>query len=171
MLAAFIEILKYTLPALIVFATVYFLLRSYLGHMYKLEVNKFHRDKSKELLLLKLQAYERIALLCERISLENLYFRIYHSDMGINELKNAMLIAIQQEFEHNLTQQIYISENLWGIIKIAKEQTQDLISKSEGVTNQEFFNNVRLNMAALNIDPTQYAKQAIKSEVDILLSH
>jgi hypothetical protein len=165
----FLEIFKYTLPSVIVFITVYFLLKTYLSHMLQLEVQKHRRESNKESLYLKLQAYERIAMFCERISLDHLYYRLYHADMGVAELRNAMLIAVQQEYEHNVTQQIYISENLWSIVKIAKDQTQDIISRSEGHTPADFFNDLKKSSTSMKIDPINYAKQAVKSEVDVLL--
>ncbi len=169
MVIQFLEILKYTVPSLVVFITVYFVLRTYLSHIYKLELNKYQKDRNKDILYLRLQAYERLAMFCERISLDNLYYRLYHAEMGVNELQNAMLIGVQQEFEHNVTQQIYISENLWDILKIAKDQTQEVISKSNGATPVDFFNDLKRNSLSKKIDPIHYAKQALKSEVELLL--
>lgn len=166
----FLEILKYVLPSIIVFLTVYFVLKQFLAHQYLLELNKSKKDKQKDILFLKLQAYERIAMFCERIALDNLFYRLLHADMGVDELRNAMLIAVQQEYEHNMTQQIYISENLWNIVKIAKDQTQEIISKSEGTSTVAYFADLKKNLGSLKLDPVSFAKQATKSEVDILLA-
>ena len=48
--------------------------------------------------------------------------------MGAQELRNAMLIAIQQEYEHNITQQVYVSEPLWEIIKIARDEAVNFVA-------------------------------------------
>ncbi|HMW75898.1 MAG TPA: hypothetical protein PKD40_09585, partial [Saprospiraceae bacterium] len=59
---------------------------------------------------LKLQAYERLSLFCERISIPSLILRLNQPGMNTQALRYAMLISIQKEFEHNITQQMYISE-------------------------------------------------------------
>lgn len=164
-----LEILKYSVPALIVFATVFYLFRNFLNQQYQLEGLKHRQTLGKDIIPLKLQAYERIMMLCERISLDNLSYRLVHPDMGVAELRNAMLIAIQQEYEHNVTQQVYVSENLWKIIQIAKDQMQTVISDSDGVTNADFLTNIRQKMIDAKVDPISYAKSAVRSEAELLM--
>ncbi len=71
-----LEISKYILPALVVFATVYFVMKRYLNMQYSTQVLKFKQEQLKNTLPIKLQAYERMAMFCERISLENLSYRL-----------------------------------------------------------------------------------------------
>ncbi len=85
-------------------------------------------EKSKTTLPLRLQAYERLTLLCERITIPNLIKRLRTEGALANDLHLALLIGIQQEFEHNVTQQIYVSENLWNILKIARNNTAEIIN-------------------------------------------
>jgi hypothetical protein len=128
------------------------------------------KQKSDQILPLKLQAYERLALFCERISVDTLLYRINHHDMSGIELRSSLMIAIQQEFEHNLTQQIYVSENLWKIIKLTKDQWQKIISETEGQENAEFVRNLYARINSLTPSPLDYAKLAIKKETEVLLS-
>lgn len=165
-----IEILKYTIPAIIVFATVFFLFKSFLNQMYNLEALKQKKNHNKEILPLRLQAYERLVMFCERISVDNLVYRLNHTDMGVKELRSAMLIGIQQEYEHNVTQQVYISQNLWEIIHLAKDQLQEIISKSEGDTTAELINSIRKQMSQNKIDPASYARLAIRNEAQLLFN-
>ncbi len=124
---------------------------------------------NKDIIPLKLQAYERLIMLCERISVDNLAYRLSNSDMGVKELKNAMLIAIQQEYEHNITQQVYVSENLWKILRLAKDQMQDVISRTDGSTPSEFITNIYKNISDTKADPISYARKAIKNEAELLM--
>lgn len=165
----FFEILKYSIPALIVFATVFYLFRNFLNQQYQLEALKYRQSQGKEIIPLKLQAYERLMMLCERISLDNLAYRLVHPDMGVAELRNAMLIAIQQEYEHNITQQVYVSENLWKIIQVAKDQMQAVISDAEGSSNAELMSNIRQKLVVAKVDPTIFAKSAIRNEAELLM--
>ncbi|MEL6944289.1 MAG: hypothetical protein AAFO82_16635 [Bacteroidota bacterium] len=127
-LAAFIEIIKITIPAVIVFLTVQTLLKQYLDKQYKLRQLEYAQSKKDGSLNIRLQAYERLAMLCERISIPNLILRLRTPDMTNADLKAAMLIAIQQEFEHNTSQQIYVSDQLWKILQFSRAETMNVIS-------------------------------------------
>jgi len=164
-----LEILKYTIPALVVFASVYFVLNSFLNKQYQLELLKVQQTQGKEVWNLKLQAYERLMVFCERISIDNLAFRLMASDMNVPEMRNTMLIAIQQEYEHNISQQIYTGPSLWNIIQLAKDQTQNAISNADGEDIPSLLINIKQNMVAFNNEPIQLAKLAIKDEVKLLI--
>lgn len=127
-LVAILEIIKISVPAVVVFLTVQTLLKQYLNRQYQLRQLEFNQSKKDGSLNIRLQAYERLALLCERISIPNLILRLRTSDMTNADLKAAMLIAIQQEFEHNISQQIYVSEQLWKILQFARVETMNTIS-------------------------------------------
>jgi hypothetical protein len=108
-------------------------------------------------------------LFCERISVDHLAYRLGHPDMGAYDLKSAMMIAIQQEYEHNVSQQVYVSENLWKIIQLAKEQMQAVISESEGTTAAEVVANTKKVFSESKADPVAYAKSAVRSEAQLLM--
>jgi hypothetical protein len=85
-------------------------------------------EKNKTTLPLRLPAYERLTLLCERITIPNLIKRLRTEGASAHDFRLTLLIGIQQEFEHNVTQQIYVSENLWNILKIARDNTAEIIN-------------------------------------------
>ncbi len=122
------EIIKITVPALIVFFTVHTLLKQYLANQYKLSSLEFRQNQQKTTVPLRLQAYERLSLFCERISIPNLVLRLRTENMTATDLRMAMMLAIQQEFEHNITQQVYVSDQLWQIIKIARDDALNIIN-------------------------------------------
>ncbi len=166
---ALLDVLKYTIPALIVFATVFYLFRNFLNQQYNVELLKFRQSQHKEILPLRLQAYERLMMFCERINIDNLAYRLNSSEMTVSDLRSAMLIAIQQEYEHNVSQQVYISDKLWEIIQLVKEQMQSVILESEGQTAAELIANVRIRIAENKVDPIIYAKSAIRNEAQLLM--
>jgi hypothetical protein len=114
------EILKIILPSLIIFLVVFFLINKY----FKEENQKRHQQslmKNQEIITpLKLQAYERIILFLERISPENLLIRIDKPGATCKQLHAELISTIRAEFEHNLTQQLYISISSWEAVKNAK---------------------------------------------------
>lgn len=78
---------------------------------------------------LRLQAYERMALFLERIELNQLVMRIHNVGLTVQQEQNLLLTAIRSEFEHNLSQQIYITNEVWNEICAAKEDTIALITE------------------------------------------
>jgi hypothetical protein len=130
----FFELLKYTIPAVIVFATAYFMLKTYLDDNYRVYAANQRFEAQKVTLPIRLQAYERLTLLCDRISIPNTLLRIRMPGMTVADLRGALMIAVSQEFDHNTAQQVYVSDTLWKIITLAKADTLGLISQaSEGL--------------------------------------
>ncbi|MBU6340591.1 MAG: hypothetical protein KGS48_03775 [Bacteroidetes bacterium] len=127
---SFLEILKYTIPGLIVFATAYFLLKMFLDDRQLLFQQQMRAEGMKTTLPIRLQAYERLSLLCERASLQNTLLRIRMPEMTVSTLRASLMLAISQEFEHNLSQQVYVSNTLWQIITLAKDETLAVISQA-----------------------------------------
>jgi hypothetical protein len=66
--------------------------------------------------------------LCDRADVGNTLLRITMPNMKVRELRGALLMAINQEFEHNVSQQLYVSETLWQIIRAAKNNTLALVT-------------------------------------------
>lgn len=123
-----LEMLKYILPAGVVFLTAYLTIRTLVKHDQK----KREREiilKNKQLVTpVRLQAYERLTLFLERISPDNLVMRFSKDNLTVSQLQNQMLKTIRSEFDHNVSQQIYISPRAWEVIKSARENTVKLIN-------------------------------------------
>lgn len=79
-----------------------------------------HRFDSKPL---QLQAYERLVILCERISLPNLISRVSQPDLSARDMQYWLIENIKQEFEYNASQQIYISQIGWEAVRNLRDQT------------------------------------------------
>lgn len=124
-----LEIIKITVPALIVFLTVNSILKNYLEKQYQIKLLENKQNNKNTTIPMRFQAYERLSLFCERISIANLLLRLREKGQSVAELKLKLLMTIQQEFEYNITQQVYLSDQLWQIIKISKEDTMNIISQ------------------------------------------
>jgi hypothetical protein len=85
--------------------------------------------KNHQLLPLQLQAYERLVLLCERISLPNLISRTAASDLSAKQMQYVLLENIKQEFEYNASQQIYVSPLAWESVRNLKDQSMLVINQ------------------------------------------
>jgi hypothetical protein len=124
-----LEVLKYTLPGLVVFAAVYFTLDSYLASENKRKNMELRASYFRESLPIRLQAYERLVLFLERISPSNLVSRINKPDMTARELQLTMLQNIKMEYEHNLSQQLYVSTQTWLMIVQVKEEIISILNR------------------------------------------
>ena len=171
-LSKIIELLSYTLPSIItgIIAYIFFLNHTKTEER-KIKLTMLQENK-KSSLPVSLQAYERMTLYLERINPSKLLIRI----PSINNDKNAYAISlintIEQEFEHNLTQQIYISEKCWSIIIASKNTTIQLIKKTSeeiSITNAQELREAILKKMVNGNAPSNTALAFIKDEVRNLL--
>lgn len=131
-LTAILDILKFTIPSLVVYFLMDRFLHLYLVQQKQQSKSEGHSKAQETALPLRLQAYERLALLCERTDLPNLLLRIQPENMMVREYQIVLLLALQKEYEHNITQQIYVSNTLWNIVRVAREDTVELIQYAAG---------------------------------------
>lgn len=122
------EILKYILPSVVVFGTAYYILNLMLQKEERREKLEILLKNQKLITPIRLQAYERVVLFLERISPELLITRTNTPNMTSKQLQMAMLHTIRNEFQHNLSQQIYISTEAWEAVVNAKESIVQLIN-------------------------------------------
>ena len=165
----FLQILQSTVPALIVFLTVYFMFKKFTDSQVNMKMLEMRAKRSDESNSLKYQAYERLLLFCERINPYHLSMRLDVQDMSAKQLAKSMVIAIQQEYEHNLSQQLYVSDTLWQIVNQAKMQTAQLILKaadtdSEHLPSSALIQTIEKYYESVGYLPLDKAKSAIKNE-------
>ena len=89
-------------------------------------------EASKISLPIRLQAYERLALLMERIAPATLVLRVTRPGISLMQLQQEMIQSIHEEFEHNLSQQIYVSGDSWSMVRNAIEQTIQQVNVTVG---------------------------------------
>lgn len=168
------DVLKITVPALLVFLTAYFLLRSLISNDQDKRRQEIILQNSRTVTPIKLQAYERIILFLERISLESLLVRVSTPDMSSTQLHSALLTTIRGEFEHNLSQQIYMSQQAWEVVKNARSNMIKIInSEAEKMpadsTGLALSKNLMEKIMELEKEPTRVAIEFIKAEVARLI--
>ena len=124
----FVEVLKYCLPSLIVLAATWIV-------MYKLFKNEqqkreweLRKAAQKEISPIRLRAYERLALMLERTQPEHMLMDLDVSQMTVLQLQQRLLQTIRLEFDHNMSQQIYVSEQIWEKIMSARAQMLSFVT-------------------------------------------
>jgi hypothetical protein len=86
---------------------------------------------------LQLQAYERLTILAERIALPNLVTRIPAADLSAKQLQGLLVDTIKQEFDYNISQQIYVSPQAWQAVSNLKEQNIFIINQLAGTLPEQ----------------------------------
>lgn len=168
------DILKITIPALIVFLTAWVILRNMIRNDQDKRRQELILQNSRIVTPIKLQAYERIVLFLERISLESLLVRVSTSDMTASQLHTALLNTIRSEFEHNLSQQIYMSPPAWEIVRNARSNTIKIInSEVEKIpansTGLALSRQLLERIMELEKEPTRAAIDYLKGEISRMI--
>ena len=164
------DILKITIPSVIVFLTAWLLLRNMIRNDQDKRRQELILQNSRTIIPIRLQAYERVVLFLERISLESLLVRTNSPGMSAAQLHSALLNTIRSEFEHNLSQQIYMTQQAWEVVKNGRSSTIKLINTEfektpETATGIEFSRQLLEKVMELEKEPTKTAIEYVKNEV------
>lgn len=125
-----VTVLLSMIPSLIIGLVAYYLFKTMIQNEENRRMFFLHKETQKQALPLRLQAYERMTLFLERISPQQLLLRIPHRNLSKKDYETLLVNSIDEEFEHNLSQQIYVSEKLWNVIRAAKMATIQVIRKA-----------------------------------------
>src|SRR5690554_3653992 len=161
----------YLLPAIVVGIVAYYFFKGHTANEEGRRRYLVQKEAQKQVLLLRLQAYERLTLFLERIDLIKLLVRIKPFSDSKDDYENLLVKTIEQEYEHNLTQQIYVTPECWNLLVAAKNATIHVIR--QGGMQEKDGNVDKMREAIIQnfmeeISPSQKALTYIKSEVSEL---
>lgn len=165
-----VEFVKILLPASIVLYAAYLLVRSFIQKEIELKKLEIRGRSIETILPNRLQAYERMTLFLERMAPQNLLVRLNTVNMPSSEFHQMLLAEIRNEYNHNVSQQVYMSEEVWEMIKNAKE---DLIVTINDAASEMTVDSSSLDLAkkiferSINksIDPLGHALSEMKKEI------
>lgn len=166
---SFLEILKIILPALAVLAAAYFLVRSFLNNEQKRRDTEIRRSASQLVTPIRLQAYERIVIFLERLHPTNLALRVNRAGITAEQLHSELIKTIKSEYEHNISQQVYVSATAWELVKTAKEETIKIVNlsaqKVQGSSKSSDLAQLIIQIAS-SVDrlPSQVALEYVRKE-------
>ena len=165
-----LQLFAFLLPAVVTGAVAFYFFRLHTRNEDGRRRFLLHKDSQKETLPVRLQAYERMALFLERIALNSLVVRVAPKSKSKSDYENLLIKQIETEFEHNLSQQIYMSDECWNIIKTAKNATIQII-RSAGMSETDSPDKLRediLNQTMEKQSPSNTALAFVKKEVSEL---
>jgi hypothetical protein len=168
-----IELLEIVLPSIIMGLLTWYLVRMFIGNAENTRKSELLLKNHEITIPLRFQAYERIALFLERISLDSLLMRFNQSGMTSRQLHSELLASMRSEYEHNLSQQVYMSVKAWEMVKNARAQMIKIINTAAEKTNPnspgiELSKKILELMSDFDKAPNQAALDYLKQEIQEL---
>ncbi len=166
-----ISYFAYLLPAIVVGLVAYFFFK---GHTANEEGRRrflIQKEAQKNIIPVRLQAYERLTLFLERIDPKKILLRVKPFSNDLQEYETLLIQNIDNEYEHNLVQQIYITPECWNLINAAKNATIQVIrqaSMNEKVDDSDKLRAFLLNHFMDEVTPSHKALMFVKKEVSEL---
>ena len=167
-----VEVLLYAVPSLITGGVAYYLFDSYFKDQQNTRRWLLQKENQKEALPLRLQAYERLALLLERINPAKLLVRVAPTNTDKVAYQNLLIHHIEQEYEHNITQQVYVTDDLWTMLLTAKNTIIQNIRKTTldaSITDADQLREKILSNLLDGQSASSLALSFLKSEVSEIL--
>jgi hypothetical protein len=169
-----LEILKFVLAGVGVIYVAFYLLKPYLDKSESLQLMELKKTISNQTLPLRLQAYERIVLFVERANPANMLVRLNEAGMSAAELHSIVVTEIRNEYQHNITQQIYVSSRAWTVVKRVKDDTLSVVTNAvkalpETATGLELSKTILAHLSHLEDNPYDIALKIIREDMEGLL--
>jgi hypothetical protein len=160
--------LSYLILSIIVGVIAFYFFKIFVDHQKEMHYMELRKENRSEVLPLRLQAFERLVLFLERISLGQLLSRIKPVGENKYDYENLLIASIEQEFEHNLVQQVYVSQKCWDAIRASKNSTISLIRKtamSDKITSAQKLREVVLTELFERSSPSDTGIAFLKNEI------
>jgi hypothetical protein len=170
-LAYLLDIVKFTIAGLGVVWIAFYLIRPYLDRSESMQLVELKKTISSQTLPLRLQAYERVVLFIERINPSNLLVRLNNPDYSAAELYVLIVAELRNEYQHNVTQQIYVSTNTWAIVKRLKDETLGIVNSAikglpETATGLELSKTILTQISQSENNPYDTGLSLIRKELE-----
>lgn len=166
-----IDLFLFTIPSLITGLIAYYFFKEHTKNEDGRRRFLLKKDMQVNAMPLRLQAYERMSLFLERITPSKLLIRISPTSSNKEDYESLLIQSIEQEFDHNLSQQIYVSDKCWSIVSAAKNATIQLIRKASLLEKTDSANKLREVVLTEMMErraPSDAALSFIKEEVSAM---
>ncbi len=166
-----ISYFAYLLPAIVVGLVAYFFFKGHTANEEGRRRYLIQKEAQKNIIPIRLQAYERITLFLERIDPNKLLLRVKPFSDELQKYESLLIQNIDNEYEHNLAQQIYITPECWNLVNAAKNATIQVIrqaSMNEKVDDSDKLRAFLLNHFMGEVTPSHKALMFVKKEVSEL---
>lgn len=163
-----VQMLLHLLPAVVVGIVAFYFFNLHTKNEEQRRKFLLHKEAQNHTLPIRLQAYERMVLFLERMAPSNLVVRIKPFNSSKEKYASQLTSTIEQEFEHNLAQQIYVSDECWNVIKASKNATINNIRKTAAKTDIKSADELREHILSMLLSQQSASETAllyVKKEV------
>ena len=166
-----LDILKYTVAGIGIIYIAFYLFKPYLDKGQNLQALELKKAISGQTLPLRLQAYERLILFIDRINPSNLLIRLNGNGYSAAELHSIILTEVRTEYQHNVTQQIYVSSQAWSVLKRTNDDTINLVNNAikampDNATGLDFGRVLLTHLSKLEEDPYDIATNLVRKDLE-----
>ena len=171
--AYLLDIVKYTISGIGVVWIAFYLVKPYLDKGERIQLLEFKKMISGQTLPLRLQAYERLVLFMERINPANMLIRLNATAYSAHDLYSLVIEEIRNEFQHNITQQIYVSSRCWAVVKHVKEDTLNIVNNAvkslpENASGLELSKTILGYLSQLDDNPYDIGTSMLRKDLEEL---
>ncbi len=166
-----LDILKYAIAGFAVVSLTYYIIKPHLERTERIQLLEFKKSISNQTLPLRLQAYERAVLFVERINPANMLIRLNGPSYTAAELHSLVVNEIRDEYQHNITQQIYMSSRAWAMVRRVKDDTMSIMTNAvkglpDDSSGMDLSRTVLMHLSQLEDSPYDIATSIIKKELE-----
>ncbi|MNK30088.1 hypothetical protein D3C87_484970 [compost metagenome] len=152
---------------------VYYILKGDIQRFFNLKTIELNKETRAHLLPLRLQAHERLIIFVDRINPANLLLRLHQQGIDMATLQAGILSEIRAEYQHNITQQLYVDPVTWGVVRKLKDDTIGMINNAvqglpAGSNGIEVSKSILQHMATINENPYDLTLELIKKDINQL---
>lgn len=140
------------------------------NHLLRMHSIGQNRELLKNQMQLRFAAYERLILFIHRLSPDQVMLRHHSQGLSVKQFRQAVVADVESEFQHNFTQQLYVSDAAWGIVKNLKDDTLDLLRNAnrglpENASLDSYIEIVLKHVKELDVNPYEAALLLLKKEL------
>jgi hypothetical protein len=166
----FTQLTAFAGGGIITIIVAYLLVKSDIQNYFRFKTLAHHQENSKALFSLRLQAYERVIIFLERINPANLLVRLHQQGITISTLQSIIVEEIKAEYQHNITQQLYIDPVSWTVVRKLKDDTIAMVNNvaqnlPENTTGVDLSKKILQHMNTIGENPYELAINQLKIDV------
>lgn len=152
------------------FLTIYYFVKSDIHRFFNLKTIELNKENRAQLLPLRLQAHERLIIFIDRINPANLLVRLHQHGIDISTLQAGVLNEVRSEYQHNITQQLYINSVTWNVVRKLKDDTISMINNAvqglpAGANGIELSKAILQHMTTIDENPYDLTIELIKKDI------
>ncbi|MDQ8053450.1 MAG: hypothetical protein REI78_10510 [Pedobacter sp.] len=151
----------------------YLLIRNDIQQYFRFKAMAHRKEDRSAIFPLRLQAYERLIIFLDRINPSNLLVRVHQQGIGVSALQALILEEIKSEYQHNITQQLYIDPVSWTVVRKLKEDTIAMVNNvannlNETATGVDLSKTILQHMSKIDENPYELAIDQLKLDIQKL---